>query len=314
MLRIRRTGGLKLRALLRLTLYLGFLAVCSAAYLAHSVHAELGEQALSIGRELDRAPRQLPGTTTLRVNGQEMSLNSSVIGQPVDEVVDRFIKLCGKSSGGMRQDLAAAIASGAKLPNSEEFGMFRSERGQRDATAACVARGGSGGMKALVSDLGRALESGDLGALGQFRYVYARKARHGSGTHVISIWSHGSLKLAQMFPDRGDVTGSDLVEGARPPASVRVLSAEGVNNTYQAVFYESREPVASALDGYGRALEQKGYKPMLDEAALSSLPVSVRVYRRSEQDEVALLAEAADGKTTVSGFRLGTRGYVTLDL
>lgn len=311
---LRRTGGLKLRALMRLALYLGFVSACSVAWLIHAAHAELEQRALSVGRELERSPRKLDGTTTLRVNGQELSLNSSVVARSADDVVDRFVKLCAKQQGGIREDLAAAISKGADLPEGEDFGMFRSARGERDAAAACVARSGAGGMKALVDDLGRALSSGDLGLLGQFRYVYARKARQGGGTHVISIWSHGSFKLDEMFPDRGDVAGRDLVEGARPPSSVRVIAAEGVNNAYQAVFYESGAPLADALEGYGQALERRGYRPMIEKSIADSLPVSVRVYRRSDQDEIAVLAEARGVKTHISGFRLGTPGYVTLDL
>lgn len=311
---IRRTGGLKLRALLRLTLYLGFVSACSAVWLLHGARAELEQRALSVGRELERSPRKLDGTTTLRVNGQELSLNSSVVARSADEVVDRFVKLCAKQQGGIREDLADAIARGADLPDSEDFGMFRTARDASDAAAACVARDGKGGMRALVDDLGRALSSGDLGLLGQFRYVYARKAPQGSGTHVLSVWSHGSLKLDEMFPDQGDVRGRDLVEGARPPSSVRVIAAEGVNNGYQAVFYESSAALGVALDGFGKALEQRGYRSMITKNVADSLPVPVRVFRRSEQDEIAIVAEARGDKTHIAGFRLGTAGYVTLDL
>ena len=211
--------------LARLCGFAAVLGLASAVWLAHQVRAELAEHALTLGRGLERAPRAPEGTTTLLLNGQQLSLNASVVDRPVERVVDDFVALCGRATGGVHDDIERAIAQGAALPASDEFGIFRSARGHVDATAACVARAGAGGMRALMDDLGRAISSGDFGLLGQFRYVYARPARSGAGTQVLSVWSHGSLKLEEAFPSRGDAAGRDLVQGARPPSSVRTITS-----------------------------------------------------------------------------------------
>ena len=303
--------------LVRISLLIACLAIVSGYFIAHRVHAELGERSLAVGRELERLPRDLAGTTILRVNGQEFALNSSEVERGVDDMLDRFSKLCAKSSGGMQKDIAEAIARGAKLPaKADEFGVFRTARGEPAGTAACFAREGEGGAQALLRDLGEAFTSGDLSKIGQFRYAYARRGERPNTTHVITVWSRGPLAPELMFPAEGDAPGSDLVEGARPRGAKRVLSAKGVNNTYQAVIYESDGELATALESYEQSLAQRGYVPMVDRKRMASMPVTARVFQRAsdEQDELAVIADQHDGKTLLAGFRLGTRGSLTLHL
>jgi hypothetical protein len=301
--------------LLRLALYVICVAAVSGLWLVHRAHAELSRRALSLGREialtLPPQTRQT-GTTALRVNGQDASLNSTVVSEPIDLVLDRFEGLCASQSGAIQQQLHDAIRKGAKLPKPETFGIFRSERGQREATAACFSRTGRGGLTSLINDMGRALETGDLAQLGQFRYVFARIAQDKKSSHVITVWSRGALNVAQMFPEHGDAPGADLAPGARPPNSTRVLSAETMHHEMNAVLYESASDAESALDAYGSSLVEAGYGSVLSPKAVADLPVHMRVYRHGESDEVYLLAQRTGDKTLVIGLRPNNRGYVTL--
>lgn len=309
-----RTGAA--RGWLRLMVYIAVVGALSVGWLVHQARAELGRKALGFGRELSLTTnaRTLAGTTTVRVNGQEASINSSVVEASVDTVLDRFTKGCAEQSGGMREEVRSAIAKGAKLPDPDTFGVFRTERGQREATAACFARGERKGIEALVEDLGRAVDTGDLGALGELRYVYARVASDGKQTHVLTGWTHGALRLDEMFPAHGDATGPDLVEGARPKDATRTLSAESADDRYRVVLYETPNEVEPALAEYGRALGAAGYESALTPEITAAFPVPVRVYRRGARDEIVVLAERSGERTLIAGLRPGMNGFVRLEV
>ena len=297
---------------LRLLTYLGCLSLLSAGFLLHQARAELGERALSVGRELSRSKGVHHGTTELRLNGAAMALNSSSSELPVAEVLARFAELCRKGAPDLHAELAQAERQGARLPPADSFGILRTVPSEAEGTAACFVREKRDGMRGLVVDLEQATLSGDLSKLGQLRYVYAQRSTRGEGTHVITVWSRGSLRPEAMFPAQGDAPGRDLVEGVRPDDATRLLSAEGEGQKFQAVFYETRHPPKAVLQGYDRGLRSHGYQALMAQIMTDTVPVATRVYRKDDEDELVVLADRRGDKTRVYSFRLGTRGNVRL--
>jgi hypothetical protein len=301
---------------LRLGSYLCLIVVGSVWWLAHQAHAEVAERALQVGHELQRIHPAKAGITPMRINGQLLSLSSLVVPHPVAEVLDRFSARCGRDSAGVEEELQTLQQKGAKLPaelSPSVFGVFRSDDDEREGTAACFARSGAGGLQRLAGAMTRAAESGDLAELGQLRYVFARRAQDPNHTHVISVWSQGPLRVAEMFPENGDVPGSDIMPNVRPPAAQRVLASEALNAPYQLALYESSARPDQVLTSYDGQLKKHGYAAVARDALSDKLPVTARIYMREHGAALVVLALPSDGKTLVAALRPGIEGQVTLE-
>lgn len=300
---------------LRLGCYLLLLFGGSSWWLARQAHAELSERALQVGRELSRIHPSKAGITPMRINGQRLSLSSLVVPHSVEEVLNRFAAHCGRASGGLQAELES-LPRGVRLPaevQAAQFGVFRSD-GEREGTAACFARAGEGGLKRLAQAMEQVVETGDFAALGELRYVFARRAQNGKDTHVISVWSQGPLRIAEMFPEQGDVPGEDVVAGVRPPAAQRVLATETLDAAYKLTLYHSQARPEAVLSSYDQQLGRLGFAPAARDAIPNQLPLAARLYTRDGGEALVVLAlDDGAGKTLVSALRPGIDAHVTLE-
>lgn len=306
--------GPKLRGVLRLLGYLTVLGAASGAWLLHSAHAELGERALMVGRELHQMRGNELGITRLTVNGARMGLSSVSTSQSVNDVVERFARACQEAAPDIQQGIREAKAHGARLPDAQSFGVLRSVPGEKEGTAACFASPKRDGLRGLLARLEQAMDDEDLSALGQVRYVYAKRTDDGRRTHVITTWSEGSLKLGTMFPDRGDAPGEDLVKGVRPPQSRRLLSAYGDDRKLHMVVYEaesSKEP-AALLGSYQDALVVQGYRSEVEDALRAGAPLDTRVFNKDDREQLLVMSDRRDGLSRLFAFRIPTNGNVLL--
>ena len=301
-----RKGGVARIALLLLT---G--ALLSGVWLTMRARAQLGERGIALGHGAADALRNYPGTTPLTLNGQRLSLNATSTKLTVDAVLDRFTAVCGRSDGGMQAYLEGLRTTSPKLAAESTWSrltLFRN-RGEKAGTAACIARDASDAPFAdLVARISESLEHADLARLGQFRYVFARASPSGL-TQVISVWSRGPLKLAELVAEDGhDAAGSDLVFGARPESSVRVVSARADANGFEASLYESAKEPAQALGSYDSALRARGYAPVAAPQLDAVAPVPVRAYTLAGRDPLLAVAIPAAHGSLVSTFRIGANG------
>ncbi len=296
---------------LRLGLYLTLIGTLSSVWAAHRAGAELSERALSVGRQLDRMSTIAAGTTTFELNGARMSLTTLTRKESIRALLDRFASLCARDSGGVAEQLDSlgdAIPDGIR---SKQFGVFRDERGQ-EGTAACFARSEGGGIEETVRRLNQLVETGDFAALGQFRYVFARDLGHGE-SHVLSVTSLGALPLDVMFPEQGDVPGSDLSFDVRPNGARRLLSAHVEGSKLEGALYESELPPAEALAGYDAPLARQGFQRGNLANAPEQLVRDARVFLRDDET-VLVFAEPHEHHTTVSSFRLQNGGFVSVNM
>jgi hypothetical protein len=126
--------------------------------------------------------------------------------------------------------------------------VTRGGDGSEEGSVLCFTR--SAGSKASVKDaLTNFAQTGELGALGGLRYVYAKKTARG-GTHILSAWTLDSFNVKKLAPEgNADVRGADFdqLPLARPDGSQRILSARIEGQPYGINIYESdQEPVAVA--------------------------------------------------------------------
>jgi len=308
--------GTRARAWLRVGCFLACVLVPSLLWTAQRASAELSERALNAGRELERwAQRAGDEGTTLRINGQVLTLTTASTELPIDAVLDRFEGLCARDSGGTAEELTELAQQPKGLPEgfaAERFGVLRSA-GEHEGTAACFARSGRGGLAQLFAAVGELAETGDLNAFGKLRYLFVRKSARGSGNHVITVSSEGPLPLLEMWPESGDAPGSDLPAGARPADSVRTLSAEAPG--YALTTYESARSPAQALASYASQLASRGYRRIPLEAgehasADRAEQAPSQVFAQGN-DVLILFATEHEGTSgsLVSATRIVRRGY-----
>ncbi|MET0389077.1 MAG: hypothetical protein ABW321_24090 [Polyangiales bacterium] len=299
--------------LFRLLLLFGVMSTASTVWLYQRASAEVSERALQAGRQLSKLEELARGMSTLRINGARMTLSASTSEQDVAAVLNRFGALCSRASGGIDRELAEHVARGARLPagvDPQTFGILRSQRGELEGVSACFAREGEGGVRDFSERLLRAADSGDLGELGQLRYVFARRRAGSASTQVITVWSDGALPIAEMFPTHGDVPGRDLFDGARPPDGRRVIAAELEGSDHHIAIYETSAKPEAALAGFDTPLRSQGFAHGDLSKVDSISPIPTRVYLRPDAT-VLVLAEEHATSTTISAFRLAHGGYVS---
>lgn len=302
-------------AWLRLFTFASFVLGCSAWWKVRQVSADVSELSSTLGRRLDELQRVADGTTTLRLNGQRFTLTTLTSEASVADVLERFSRSCARQSGGLLEELRELGDRGITLPPeaASSLGVLRLSRSEDDASAGCFARAGSGGAKDVLERAQRALRSGDLAELGQLRYVFAQRRRSGI-THVLTLTALDRIPIATMFPEQGDAPGTDLFDGVRPPGARRVLSARVEGSKQQIALYESHGDPEEGLDGCAEALRAHGFSPGDLSAADGLSPVPTRVYIKPDDSVVWLAAPQDNGKTLLSGFRLGDGGFVSLPL
>jgi len=300
---------------LRLAGFVAVVLMLSAWWAVHQVSAYVEERALAIGEHLDSAYDPRAGTSTLSFNGQRMSVTSVSSDQSVKQILDRFTELCGRSSGGITEQIDEFMAAGESVPpglTGGRFGVLRSDVSERKGYAACFAREGRGGFQDLMTRFQRFSDTGDFASFGQLRYVYARRSEGSDSTHVLTVTGLGKLPLLEMFPDQGDAPGQDVVEGVRPPDARRTLAAQLEGSQMQLTAYESSANAQEALSAYDRQLSPQGYQVTDVQHPDGPLPYPTRVYTKRNDALVVVAKEDGRGHSQVTAFRVPNGGYASL--
>jgi len=241
-------GGLRVAALL---------SVLLAFVVARSVHAaerRAGEGLLGFGAALMKLGNFSadPERRLLTVNGVELELMTLSSPEDVAGALGRLRGLCQRGGVNIPDHLAmlgardGSLAEGILQRTSEHEGVI-----------ACIDAGRRLGLEDLVEGLDRVRATGDLTALGALRFALAR--RSGNVTHVLVLWTRGSLELAKMFP-AGDAPGHDPQGLPRPAGTRRLISAAAHEAPYGVTVYESKLAVAGALlEAYRAELGRAGW-------------------------------------------------------
>ncbi|HVY28782.1 MAG TPA: hypothetical protein VHB79_19635 [Polyangiaceae bacterium] len=251
-----------------------------------SAHARLGEALLGFGDQLvklqdlkaNSAPRQL------NINGSSMGVLTLSTQLDVAAALDRFHSLC-RQRGGLQVPPALANKLG---PARTAFDATFRQEGSTEGVLACIDSGHPLSLEQLTERLTALRDSGDLAALGELRYVFAR--RSGTTTTLLVFWTDGSAPLLKMFPPAGDAPGRDPENVPRPEGSRRVLSATEHGAPYHVTLYKAGSRSSAALlNWYSHALEASGW-----QLAPGSSAGSLRAQRQGRHVVVAC-SSAKDG-------------------
>jgi hypothetical protein len=314
----------------------GFLMLvsCGSSYVVvRSAYAETEEKLLRFGEDVtaELGPDVVGEPQPLSINGEQLFVSSKQTELSVPEVLDRLADSCAARARGARApsplqpapgdrwllDLDEKVQRAEKpqalpalldslLHQPERLGILRDERAGAGQLACIAAPHGSGGLSGFLTRVREFVSSGDLAAIGDARYVAARRLENGK-THVLTIWSEGTFRIGALFPESGDAPGSDLPDVPRPIAATRELCVIAPGRSFALRLYGSTQPPQEVLAFYARALPEQGWDPLptrLPDGRLDN-GAAMRAFTREGRAVAIGTSSTADGTTVVSLADLG---------
>jgi hypothetical protein len=256
----------------------GTLALCvgnAVLAVAVKVNADTGREGmLNFGRSLLQYVdgQALSRTRTLSLNGAQLKFATGTTNDSVEHVANFYARGCNGRSGGLgeqvqeflRQADRAQQSTGAAANEIGEipFTTFKTVA-DSEGIVFCLDMGAQRvSMAEFLARIRRATETGDLSAVGGFRYVYiSRDSTPNARTHVVGYWSDGSasLNLTRMFPVTGDAPGRDVPQLPRPAGLRRTLSAYELGTAYSYNVYEGFTPRARVEEQLRTQLVRDGW-------------------------------------------------------
>lgn len=266
---------------LRVSAFVSVALVLVLLFNLHQARGQVGEQLLSMGRELGPLRDLLHGTQSARINGENMFLASTVSEQPLTEVLNRFEQHCLERTGGLRESFAALPDSAReqvsrKAPAAWRFrhGVMREEK-ETEGMVVCVARSGQGGLKSWVMDLRRFLSDGELSHLGELRYVYAQRTETGR-THVLSTFTRGTFNLYRAIGQLEPTSGAALEAVPLPPNAQRPMTFSVDGMPYAAQLFQVPGKPEEVTRYYLETLPRLGWTRVMGPGELYSSTVLTR--------------------------------------
>jgi hypothetical protein len=300
--------------------YAGALSLGLAWCWVERVSAQVEQSSLALGERLAQSLGDVVSEPqALVVNGQNVWIASKTTRLSVAEALDRFDTHCVSTSQALSAELdglEAAVAPPAAESSlaGHRWLIRRDEVPGQGGQLVCLAP-----TEPLTGflDLGERLSTffatGELGAIGELRYVRAKPRAEG-GSHVITVWSAGSFNLLEALPHEADVPGEDPEWAPRPPESTRLLSARVPGRGYAVYSYASNRSAAELLQFYAARMPDQGWTPLDAERFVpetQALSTRARAYFRGDAftlvvvDDVPDAAPARAAATLVQGGALG---------
>ncbi len=254
------------------------LALCvgnAVLAVAVKVNADTGREGmLNFGRSLLQYVdgQGLSRTRTLSLNGAQLKFATGTTNDSVETAANFYARACNGRSGGLgdqvheylqqAESAQRSLGEAATEVTETPFTTFKTVT-DTEAIVFCLDMGSQRvAMAEFLARLRRATETGDLSAVGGFRYVFiSRDTAPNARTHMVGYWSDGSgaLNLTRMFPPTGDAPGRDVPQLPRPTGLRRTLSAYEVGTAYSYNVYEGRTPRARVEEQLRTQLVRDGW-------------------------------------------------------
>jgi hypothetical protein len=293
----------------RLTVYFMFVGILLAVVAGRMAYAHAKKAAMETGDELLRLTdaAHMSGVYRLRLNGELVRVTSAVSNTDHNVILDRFQKECEEHADGMEMEFARlsdAITPNANPRNEGHpgIGILRNSD-DKGGMVACFAIGKVKDTGEVYKRIGEFAKSGDLGALGNIRYVAAKKGDT-TTSHVVALWTEGSFDVKKMFPDEGDAPGNDAPGVLRPPSSKRLMTAYAEGAPYGVRVYDSSWTKEAILAEYDKVMPATGW--MTFPRATEAAPFS-RAFSKEGHDIIVTAEPSQNGTgTSISIVEMGS--------
>lgn len=252
-----------------------------------------------------------PRRRQLRLNGNIVSFSTRTVDAPVDRVISAYRRSCNHMDASVADALSVALqdqASGSfrvplHIASVATDSQLRGSRGY----VACLELGSTAiGLAALTRRFRRFAHSGNLGALGVARYVYATSIAEAPERTFVFEAAAKALDLAT-FINPTAAAGEHSGTLSPPPGAVLVLGAEELDADSRVSVYSSDDSASYILEHYQRVLLAAGWR-LVDVGAFDTPSRSLRgVVVGSSANQTALVSthQTAPDRTVFTILRTG---------
>ncbi len=254
-----------IRGMARVAIYFAVMGLGSALLFVRAARAQVAGEGLELGRQLSQRMTTLIGpgqheVNKLRLNGQPIYVATSSTTDPATDVLDRFARHCAQNLAQSPREWASLGDQPGVLPDaklSADEGVVRAGT-DADGMVMCFVKTKDASPK-LTDAVKAFAETGNLSALGELRYAYARTTQ-GGRTSVLTAWTYETFSVFDLAPPEGvDAIGEDFPDFPRPPASWRMLSARAEGTGYGLNVYRTKASPDAVVTLYETALRKLGY-------------------------------------------------------
>jgi hypothetical protein len=262
---LRNTGPRFLRVM-RATLAAAAVTTCFGFIALRTGYARASDVAMNFGDELLHLGERNPsGEVTdsvyrLNINGQQAETANGFTTHSVSEVLDYFKVQCDEHAEGLVDKFASLDSSMVDLQPAGGAAGYATIRNEQPSQGYvfCASADHDLSQSEKVMRLKRLADSGDLGSLGDIRYVAVRKVEGGS--HVVAAWTHGSFNVFAMFPRDRDAPGEDFRSAPRPDNSRRIFAGHVDGAAYGANIYQVKGEPDVVFESVDATLKTAGWK------------------------------------------------------
>lgn len=287
---------------LRASAYLAVVSLGCCFFAVRAARGAVGEVSLALGQQLNEVSDLLGSTKGVELNGQPFRIATAVAPAPASSVLDRFAEACRKHPSELGR---VAKTHGLPLFEAVRGGSGREPLvrldGQGDGVLGCIVDSASPGPRAsLPETISAFLRSRDAGVFGDFLVVYAKDQGEGK-SHVVAVWTRGSFKVLDLFPEHGDAPGSDSVLAGRPRDARRILSGAASGEPHGVRVYESSKAAAELLAGFEADMRVRGWTLLSRQAG----GAGSRALLHGSGILAILSASSAGGKSSLALMEMG---------
>ena len=252
----------KRRGMMRAGAYLLALSGVFSLIQIRQARAEVGDRTVEIGRMMSTlANASQHDVNKLNLNGQSMFIGSSLSKDSVTSVLDRYDALC-QTSRAQPADEWKGLAEKSGSENVKKgavgsAGIVRS--GDADEGAIICFTKTSASKSTFSEAVHTFAQTGELGALGAVRYVYAHKTSTGNTT-VLTAWTDEQFNLKRFMGEKGkDCEGEDFAGLPRPSDATRVISGRVEDTPFGVNVYRGHGSPAEIAQMFDHKLIAEGW-------------------------------------------------------
>lgn len=269
------------------------------------------------GQVVDYLTAHVDGAEAVSLNGERFAFATMETKDSVEQVLSATEHACVDGSGNLQEEIGPLLEQAKKAHpklgdiDAAKLTTFRrdSKVGKAVGDVTCFTRPRDDGKTpqhpGFVGRLERFAESLAMGDLGEAHYLKAERQEDGN-TRILYVRSLSNLNLTNLFPEGGgDAPGRDPKDVARPPGSVRTLSAT-IERTGDGFYsYETPDAPNSVLTFYDSELKDKWEKMVLDESE-PEIKLS-RAYAQHDRAAYVTVEELDGGGSAVALILLANR-------
>jgi hypothetical protein len=277
-----------------ITTCFGFIALRTSYASANDAAMNFGDELLHLG-ERNPSGEVKDSSYHLNINGQQAETSNGFTTHTMGEVLDYFKKECDEHAQGLVDtfaDLDGTLVDMKPVGGAPGFATIRGEK-PNEGYVFCASADHELTKQEKLARLRALTTTGDLGSLGDIRYVAVQRVPEGS--HVVAAWTHGTFNLYAMFPKDGDAPGEDFPAAPRPDGSRRIFAGLIGGAAYGANVYEVKGEPDAVFAGVDAKLKAAGWKAT---PIYKRIPQVAHAYSLGDRLDIVVNVKKARGENS----------------